>query len=86
MNMTIEEILQHDLKFRYMWLARLRTDCKYYLSYGNRCPKCLWAGNEKEQIETMTRIYESFQADEKPEWLTMEDIREYGRQMLSAWF
>lgn len=84
--MTIEEILQHNLKFRYKLLGRLRTDCKFYLTHANRCPKCLWAGNEKEQIDTMTRIYESFQADEKPEWLTMDEIREFGRQMLTAEF
>ena len=26
--MTIEEVLQHDLKFRYMLLGRLQADCR----------------------------------------------------------
>ncbi len=29
--MTIEEVLQHDLKFRYMLLGRLQADCEYYI-------------------------------------------------------
>ena len=34
--MTIEEVLQHDLKFRYMLLGRLQADCEYYLGFGNK--------------------------------------------------
>lgn len=79
--MTIDEILQHDLRFRYMLLGRLQADCEYYLGFGNRNANRLWAGNEKAQIETMTKLYESFKEDEKPGWLTMDDIEEYGRKM-----
>ena len=61
--MTIEEVLQHDLKFRYMLLGRL------------------WAGSEKAQIEYMTKIHDSFRENEKPEWLTMEQIKEYSNAM-----
>lgn len=80
--MTIDEILQHDLRFRYMLLGRLQADCEYYLGFGNRNINRLWAGNEKAQIETMTKLYESFAEDEKPEWLTMDEIKEYGKQMI----
>ena len=79
--MTVEEVLQHDSRFRYMLLGRLQSDCEYYLGYGNRSPKCLWAGNEAEQIEYMTKIHDSFGEDAKPEWLTMEQIKEYSREM-----
>ncbi len=39
-----------DSQFLYMLLDRMRLDCEYYLGYGNRCAKYLWAGNEKDQI------------------------------------
>ena len=74
--MTIEEVLQHDLKFRYMLLGRLQADCEYYLGFGNKSPRRLWAGSEKTQIEYMTKIHDSFRGNEKPEWLTMEQIKE----------
>lgn len=79
--MTVEEVLQHDSRFRYMLLSRLQSDCEYYLGYGNRYPKCLWAGNEAEHIEYMKKIHDSFGEDAKPEWLTMEQIKEYSRKM-----
>ena len=56
--MTIEEVLQHDLKFRYMLLGRLQADCEYYLGFGNKSSRRLWAGSEKAQIEYMTKIHE----------------------------
>ena len=55
--MTIEEVLQHDLKFRYMLLGRLQADCEYYLGFGNKSSRRLWAGSEKTQIEYMTKIH-----------------------------
>lgn len=59
--MTIEEVLQHDLKFRYMLLGRLQADCEYYLGFGNKSSRRLWAGSEKAQIEYMTKIHDSFE-------------------------
>lgn len=78
---TIEEILQRDATFRYQLLSRLKLDCNYYLGYGNRFPKCLWFGNEELQIELMIELHNSFGEDEKPMWLTMEQIKAYSAQM-----
>ena len=75
--MTIEEVLQHDLKFRYMLLGRLQADCEYYLGFGNKSSR----RSEKAQIEYMTKIHDSFRENEKPEWLTMEQIKEYSNAM-----
>ena len=55
--MTIEEVLQHDLKFRYMLLGRLQADCEYYLGFGNKSSRRLWAGSEKTQIEYLSLIH-----------------------------
>ena len=78
---TLDDIVNRDLRFRYMLLSRLQSDCDYYLNYGNRFPGCLWAGNEQRQIEAMIKLHESFNKDEKPEWLTMEEILEYDKKM-----
>lgn len=69
-------------KFEYQLLDRLKMDCDYYLGNGNRYAKHLWAGNEKEQIEKMKELYNIFPEDQKPEWLTLEQIEEYEKQML----
>ena len=80
--MTIDESLQHDLRFRYMLLGPLQADCECHLGFGNRNTDRLWAGNEEAQIETMTKLYESFKEEERPEWLTMDEIKEYGKKMI----
>lgn len=76
-------ILQQEESFRYRLLGRMRADCDYYLFYGNRNTKCLWAGNVKDQIEYMKNIWNSFTEDAKPEWLIWEGILEYEKQMIS---
>lgn len=80
-GMTTEEVLQRDLQFRNMLLGRLKADCEYYLGYGNRNTRRLWAGSEAEQIEFMMKLYESFNDDEKPMWITVEKIKEYSKAM-----
>ncbi|MBH0158696.1 hypothetical protein IHV10_20135 [Fictibacillus sp. 5RED26] len=70
-------------RFNYMLLDRLRTDCDYYLGYGNRNAKNLWANNEKEQIAKMKDLYNGFTDDEKPEWLTYEQILQYEKSMVN---
>ena len=32
---TDDDILQRDARFRYMLLARMQSDCEYYLNYGS---------------------------------------------------
>lgn len=83
-RMTVDDIIQRDLRFRYQLLSRLKSDCEYYLHYGNRQPKCLWANDEREQIEFMTKLYNSFKEDEKPEWLTMEEIIAYSKKIITT--
>ncbi|WP_088510978.1 LPD11 domain-containing protein [Burkholderia ubonensis] len=68
--------------FNYQLLARLQQDCEYYLGFGHRAKKHLWAGDEAEQIQKMKELYEGF--SEKPEWLTLEDIERYEAAMITA--
>jgi hypothetical protein len=62
-------------QFNYQLLSRLQQDCDYYLGCGNRVKKHLWAGDEVEQIRKMKELYDGF--NEKPEWITLEDIARY---------
>lgn len=68
---------------KYMLLDRMKMDCNYYLGNGSRLKKYLWAGDEKKHIENMKALWNSFPESEKPEWLTMEQIEEYERQMIA---
>ena len=70
-----------DEKYPYQMLSRLKSDCDYYLGAGNRADKHLWALNPKDQIAYMKAIYDRL--EEKPEWLTLDQINDYERQMLS---
>lgn len=77
----ISKILEHNAKFRYQLLYRMQKDCDYYLGYGNRQAKYLWAGNESTHIEYMKALYHSFGENEKPEWLTYNQILVYEAKM-----
>ena len=77
----MDEILNKDERFRYMLLDRMRTDCEYYLGNGGRNAKDLWAGDEQLQIEYMAALYNSFDEDSKPQWLTLDEIYEFKELM-----
>lgn len=72
--------------FRYSMLSRLQMDCKYYLGNGNRNKKHLWGDDEVKHICEMKRIYNSFRDDQKPEWITYENIIEFENQMIKEEF
>ena len=76
-----ESLNEADDKFNYMMLDRLRTDCEYFLGYGNGYEPHLWAGNVEDQIAEMRKIYDKL--PEKPEWLSLEDIDKYEKDMLA---
>ena len=82
--MRTEDILQRDLVFRYLLLGRLQSDCEYFLGFGNKNAGRLWAGDEKRQIELMIKLHDSFKDAEKPQWLTMDEIIEYGKRMITT--
>lgn len=77
----MEEIWK-DPTFNYLMLGRLQSDCEYYLGHGNRSPKVLWALDEKEHIDEMKRLWNEL--DEKPDWLSMEEILDYEKQMMKT--
>jgi len=68
-------------EFNYQMLGRLQQDNEFFLNAGNGVEKHLWAGNVKDQIKEMKKIWKSLK--EKPEWLSMEDIEAYEKDMLA---
>lgn len=79
--MNCNDVLKHDEGFRYRLLSRMKSDCKYYLGNGNRYAGHLWAKDEFEQIAYMKALWNSFGENDKPEWLTFEQILEYEKQI-----
>lgn len=83
MNYTLPDwIEKSEPKYRYMLLSRLKQDCDYYLGYGNRNPMNMCNINEEVQIAEMKAIWNTFSEEDKPEWLTWEEILEYEKQMI----
>ncbi|MBO5319038.1 MAG: hypothetical protein J6B01_04420 [Ruminococcus sp.] len=74
-------IMTKELKFRYQLLDRMRQDCEYYIRNDFKTGNCLWAGDQIRQIEVMKIIWSSFPDNDKPEWLTWEEILEFERKM-----
>lgn len=75
----MEKITNCD-QFNYQLLARLQQDCDYYLGFGARNKKYLWALDEAEQIQKMKSLYNAL--PEKPVWISMADIERYEAAML----
>jgi len=79
-DIILQDLLLGEEAFRYQMLGRLQTDCEYYLSFRERTPNVLWAKDEKRHIKYMKALYKSFSV--KPEWITMEDIKNYEKLMV----
>ena len=74
-------IQTRDSKFCYQLLDRMRQDCEYYIRNDFKTGNCLWAGDQKRQIEIMKFIWSSFSDNDKPEWLSWEEILEFEKKM-----
>ena len=70
---------QADFKSDYMLLGRLKEDCLYYLGFGGRSPRVLWAKDEVKQIAEMERLYKIVPV--KPVWITLKELKDFKLQM-----
>ena len=77
----MEDWSKYEPKFRYMMLSRMKSDCDYYLGNGNRSTNHLWAGNEVDQISNMIALWNTFEPEDSPEWLTLDELIEYAHRM-----
>lgn len=71
-----------DNELRYRVLSRCIQDCKYFLGAGSRFSKNLWGGNVQSHLLAMHVLWDSFSADEKPEWTSLEEIEQFSKKML----
>lgn len=71
--------------FLYQLLNRMQSDCEYFLGFGNRLEKYLWAGNVSGQIAYMKALWESFDENAKPEWLSWQQILKYETAMVEQY-
>lgn len=82
MTMTMHEIKDYGPEFLYGLLSRMKSDCLYYLGYGGRNAKHLWALDERKHIDTMRNIYRHLcEIGGAPEWISAEEIETYAEQM-----
>ncbi len=65
-----------------MTLSRCKMDCQFYLGYGNRNKQRLYMGDPKDHIAFMKELWKHL--EEKPEWLTWEQIEDFERQMVQS--
>lgn len=68
--------------FDYSMLGRYKSDCDYFLGNGNGYEDHLYFHSVEKQIAEMRKLHDSFADNEKPEWLTMEQIDDYEKKML----
>lgn len=74
-------------RFNYMMLSRLKMDCDYVVGHlSNFCRNKLseetisnhiWGESIQRHFSEMYKLYDNFLEDEKPEWLTREEIDDY---------
>ena len=77
----IDEYIENPYRFQYMMLARMKSDCDYYLGYGNRNPAHLSCDDVAGHIAAMKQRWNALPDDAKPEWLTWEQILKYEEEM-----
>lgn len=76
-----EIIDNYDLSFRYSFLSRLQSDCKYYLGNGNRYEGVLYYHDKIIHLQVMCDLYFSFKKEDRPEWLTTKELSSYLLEM-----
>ena len=57
-------------------------DCNYFLGNGNGYEKHLFFQEVNKHCDEMEKLYNSFSDEDKPEWLSLEQIKEYRVKML----
>lgn len=63
-----------EKSFHYILLDHLRRDHLYFLSFGDRCERCFWAGDIRNQISYMKALWNDFPSADKLEWLPRNEV------------
>jgi len=70
------------MNFEYQLLARLQQDCEYFLGFGGRKEKHLWALSVVDQIAKMKELYNLLIPLGEIEWINLEEILDFEKRML----
>lgn len=79
-----EPFVRHIREHDYMMLSRYKMDCDYFLGNGNGYEGHLYFKEVNEHCDEMLKLYDSFTDEDKPEWLTAEQIEEYRVKMIEV--
>jgi len=86
LNVEIEVVSDFErnpnIRFNYQILGRLKSDCDYFLGFGCRSLTRLVNESVASHIAEMRKLWNSFPKDKKPEWLTLEEIENYEKEMM----
>lgn len=77
----MEDWSKYEPKFRYMMLSRLKQDCDYSLRYFDGSENVLWAKDKSAQIANMVALWKTFEPEDRPEWLTWDELCDYAQRM-----
>ena len=77
-----EPFERHAREHDYGMLSRYKSDCEYFLGAGNGYEGHLYYKEVNKHCDEMKKLHNSFADNEKPEWLTEEQIEKYRADML----
>lgn len=77
-----EPFIRHIREHDYMMLFKYQSDCNYFLGHGKGYEGHLYFKEVNKHCDEMKKLYNSFSDEEKPEWLTEEQIEKYRNDML----
>lgn len=63
------------------FLGRMKSDCEYYLGQGRKQTSHLWRKSVDGHISYMQELLSSNLREDRPDWLTFEDIRHFSDRM-----
>jgi hypothetical protein len=80
----VDQFRRNKKEFEYMMLGRLQSDCETHLSEGCH-PSCRIKDEDIEGVvKNMKELWNQFTEEEKPVWLTWEQILDYERRLTNA--
>lgn len=74
--------MRSDYEFDFRILSRLKMDCDYFLGCGNGYEGHLHHKTVEKQCDEMEKMWNALPTNERPEWLTLDQIKEYRSSML----
>lgn len=75
--------IRSPYEHEYRMLSRWKADCDYFLGAGNGYEGHLYHGSVERICDEMEALWNNLPEGKKPEWLSLEQIHEYRKEMLA---